>query len=950
MMQPTKAFLFGGFCLVPDQRALLANGEDLNLSARAFDILLVLLERRDRVVLKDELLRLVWPGRVVEEGNLTVYIAGLRKLLGRGVIATFSGRGYRFVAPVDEVSSLPAENVDRQNSARHQEASERSQTNVPAAVSPLIGRDAAIADVRSLLEANRIVTLTGTGGIGKTRLALEVARGLSPDYADGAWIVELGSLAGGEFVPSAISSALRLDIAGRADPLNGMLRALGSKQRRLLVLDSCEHLIAAAASVVETMLGALPGLRVLATSREPLQIEGECQYQLAPLTVPEDGLPSDEVLRYTAVQLFMARANSAHQSFPASDSALQLVATICRRLDGIPLAIELGAAGATVMGLTALADRLDDRLAVLTRGNRSASARHQTLRAALDWSYELLTDVDRAVFRRLSIFAGSFGLDAALSVAAAEGLAPAQMLESVTGLVAKSLVASEMEDVATRYRLLETTRIYAAEKLDLSGEKDQTARRHAEFHCDLFERASVAWQTINADEWLSAYARYLDDVHSALDWACSSGRNAPIGAALTSAAMPLWLELSLIDEGLRRTERAIAALEDFPGRTERQAMLLQAALARLQLYSVTSFKECGDAWANALQLAEALGDTDYQLHVLWGGYAGFMTAGQFHEASNIAHRFREVSNASGRAEQLIGHRMIGNAVSRLGDQVSAREHTELMIENYVLPAGRHHLVMFGGDQLALARGTLARILWLQGYPDRAMSDIKQSVELIDQDLSVLSHRLIAFACPVALWTGNLEEAERYLGFLRDFTAERASEMRSHVDCIAGELRLAYGDAEGALSLLKPAVEALRKTGSVQHLTWQLSVTARALACAGQTVAALTALEEALARCDQSGEGWCRPELLRLEAEMELQAAETAEPAVHQGLNAALVQARQQGARSWELRIATSIARLSVREGHRSKALNILEPVFKGFTEGFGTPDLQAAADLLNDLA
>jgi ATP/maltotriose-dependent transcriptional regulator MalT len=273
-----------------------------------------------------------------------------------------------------------------------------------------------------------------------------------------------------------------------------------------------------------------------------------------------------------------------------------------------------------------------------------------------------------------------------------------------------------------------------------------------------------------------------------------------------------------------------------------------------------------------------------------------------------------------------------------------------MVANYVPPAGRHHSVMFGGDQLALARGTLARILWLQGFPDRAMREMSESVELIDEDLSVLSHRLITFACPVALWTGNLKEAERYSGVLGEFTAERASEMRSHADCIAGELRLAYGDAEGALSLLKPAVTALRQTGAVQHLTWQLSVMARALACTGQTAEALAALNEALARCERSGEGWCRPELFRLRTEMELHGAAGAPPTAERQLGAALVQARRQGARSWELRIATSLARLHFRQGHKGKALNVLEPVFKEFTEGFGTSDLQGAATLLTELA
>jgi predicted ATPase len=701
------------------------------------------------------------------------------------------------------------------------------------------------------------------------------------------------------------------------------------------------------AKIVETLIRASRDLRVLATSREPLRVEGESQYRLASLTIPTSVVQhSPGLLHYSAVQLFVSRATAARQDFTPDEEGLKRVATICKRLDGIPLAIELAATGAATLGLKELADRLDDRFSVLTDGHRTAMPRHQTLRATLDWSYELLTETDKGVLRRLSIFAGVFTLDAALRVAATEEVAPPHVLNSIMRLVAKSLVATEQESVETRYRLLETTRAYAFEKLSIDAERDVTARRHAEYHRDLFEHASVTWRPDNTAEWLSAYASRIEDVHAALDWAASPGKDATIGAMLAATAVPLWMELSLIDEGLRRTEKAVAALEAHSAKTKRHSMVLYAALARLQLYSVASFEACGEAWAKALRIAEELGDTGYRLHILWGAYAGFMAGGQFREAFKTASNFRNAASARGCAEELIGHRMMGNAMSRLGDQVTARWHTERMLRGYEAPAEKSHSVMFGGKQRSLARATLARILWLQGYPDQAVREMKESCELIGQDSSVLSHKLITFACPIALWVGDLPEAERYSAVLSELSAERASEMRDHADCIAGEILLARGHAEAALSLLTPAIASLRRRGAVQHLTWQLSVMARALACMGQTSPALAVLQEAIFRCKRIGEGWCRPELHRVKAEIILQSANEPSKAIERQLSAALVIARRQGARSWELRIATSLARFRLAQGRKHDALGVLKPVYDAFTEGFATADLQKAQALL----
>jgi DNA-binding winged helix-turn-helix (wHTH) protein len=332
-------FLFGRHRLIPDRRALIVDGREIPVRSRPFDILVTLVERRDRVVSKDELLEQVWPGRIVEEGNLTVHIAGLRKLLGSGIIATMPGRGYRFVAPVREVPSLasprtPAEPAGLEP-ARNQ--SKEPPTNLPASVSRLIGRDAALEEVTSMLDAHRLVTLIGPGGIGKTRLALEVARHLAPQCSDGVWLVDLGPLSDGAFVLSAVASALGINASKRGAMLDRIATALRSRVL-LLVLDNCEHLLGPSATMAETVAQAGVGLRVLATSREPLKVEGEWLYHVPPLTIPrEDERDTEEILNHSAVELFMSRTAAAEPRFRDSGANVEVVGSICRHLDGIPL-------------------------------------------------------------------------------------------------------------------------------------------------------------------------------------------------------------------------------------------------------------------------------------------------------------------------------------------------------------------------------------------------------------------------------------------------------------------------------------------------------------------------------------------------------------------------------------------------------------------------------------
>jgi predicted ATPase len=414
-------------------------------------------------------------------------------------------------------------------------------TNTPKPVSELIGREEELSEILNLVTTHRLVTLTGAGGIGKTTLALALACELRPHFADGVWLAEFSALADPGLVPATVAAAIGLELSGGEASAQRVAQALADRPL-LLVLDTCEHVIDAAASMAEAVLRAGSAVQVIATSREPLRAGGEWLYPVPPLAVPAvDAAADDDPLRYAAVRLFIERARAAQPHFVPDRRLAALIAAICRRLDGVPLAIELAAARASAVGIEALAARLDDRFRVLTGGRRTALPRHQTLRATLDWSYELLPEPERVILRRLGVFAGPFTLEAAAAVAAGPELAAADVIEGLLGLVAKSLVVAEGEGAVARYRLLDTTRAYALEKLEKSGERDQQARRHADYFRNLFKRAEGEWERRPVAEWLGDYAWRIDNLRAVLDWAfspngdASDGRSGSLMDALVAA-------------------------------------------------------------------------------------------------------------------------------------------------------------------------------------------------------------------------------------------------------------------------------------------------------------------------------------------------------------------------------------------------------------------------------
>ena len=479
--RPALVYSFGRLEVDLGRRELRRSGAAVVIGGRALEILDILLQSRGELVTKDELMRRVWPGALVEENTLEVHISTLRKALGsdRGVLKTSYTRGYRLAGEWRVAQSGGSTDATPMWPAR------RVRNNLPISGSRMIGRDHDVRELCDLLFTHRTVTLTGLGGIGKTRLAMDVAVGLANGFEGDIWLVEFASLSDPGLVPSEVANVLGRRANGDRPSADDVARCIGD-ERMLLILDNCEHVIEAAAALTDTIMRLCPGVTIMATSREALRIDGERVYHVPSLDVPLQGMtrPGD-MLECSSAQLFIARARALVPDFAPPPADMLAIAEICWHLDGIPLAIEFAAARAATIGVARVAAGLADRFLLLTIGLRPALPRQQTLRATLDWSYDLLNGEEAATLRRLGVFAGGFSLDAAVAVA---GDLPRQVVvDCVTNLVSKSLVIA-LPDGVPQYRLFETMRFYALEKLCLSDEHAQTTRRQEEHHLALSAR------------------------------------------------------------------------------------------------------------------------------------------------------------------------------------------------------------------------------------------------------------------------------------------------------------------------------------------------------------------------------------------------------------------------------------------------------------------------------
>jgi predicted ATPase/DNA-binding winged helix-turn-helix (wHTH) protein len=958
-MEPTSGnssgLAFGRFLLLPHRRELLAGSQPVRLGGRAFDLLTALVEARGAVLGKDALMARVWPGQIVEENALQSQISSLRAAFGadRDLIRTVAGRGYQFTGEIRAVSTDPDEHVGTTGTERAEGGVAR--TNLPEPLSELIGRREVLAEILSFVAAHRLVTLAGAGGIGKTRLALAAARQLLPKFADGVWLIELSPLTDPALVPNTVAAAVGLEVGGGELTAERLAHALAGREL-LLVFDTCEHVLTAAAPLAEAVLRSGRSVWLLATSREPLQVEGEWIYPVPPLAVPpEHAEGEDELLHYGAVRLFSERARAANPRFALDRRLAPRIAAICRQLDGMPLAIEMAAARTSALPVDEIAARLNDRFSLLTARRRISMPRHQTLRATLDWSHDLLAEHERVVLRRLAVFAGPFSLDATGAVVAnPPDLAEWKVVEALSSLVAKSLVVADVANRGMPFRLLDTTRAYAREKLVESGERVTLARRHAEYYRALFERAEAEWETRATKDWLGDYAPQIDNLRAALDWAFSPEGHPLLGAALTVAAAPLWAQLSLLVECRIRVEQALTALAAEPNCDAEREMKLHAALGASLILTRPSAPEARTALTRALQLAEAANDYEYRLRSLYGLWFAHVNSGQHRPALELAHRFHELA-ATGpdTNDRLMGERMIGTTLHFLGDQIGARRHTERVLREYVRSDRRSDFIRFPFGLIVGACVYLAKILWLVGFPDQAVRTAERAIEEARavNHTNQLCHALAAAAALVARLIGDLDAAERYAGVLLDYSSRHGLALwyalaRTH----QGLLAIQRGDIDRGSQLLRASLNEAGDVRFLERLVAFLDTRAEVLAHEGRKHAALDAVSETIEELERTEERWLVPELLRIKGEFLLSQGGSGDAAGAENcFRQALDLARRQGAQSWELRAATSLARMLDAQGRPADALTVLQPVYDRFTEGFDTADLRAARELLDAL-
>lgn len=689
---------FGHFELHPAERLLRIRGEPVALGSRAFDLLLALAQRCERLVTKQELLDLVWPGLVVEEHNVATQISTLRKLLGPGVITTLPGYGYRLTvvrrAAPDQRTAAP-------------DAPRRLRHNLPDPRTHFVGREAALAELARLLPSTRLLTLTGIGGCGKTRLALRFAQQQLEAFADGVWFVDLAPLQDGERVAAACAEVLGLREQGDMPLLRRLLERLAAR-RMLLVLDNCEHVVDAVAALVEALLDGSSATTVLATSREGLGVSGEQIYAVRSLSLPAT-TDLQAVRDAESVRVFVDRARLVLPDFEVDTHNAAALAEICRRLDGIALAIELAAARVTVLSVADIAARLDDRFRLLTGGHR-ALPRHQTLHAAMQWSYELLAPPEQRLLRQVSVFAGGWTLQAAADVAQIAD--EYEVLALLSALHDKSLldVDRELSGGRPRYRMLETVRQYALDRLNECAEAQAARGRHVAHCLAMAEQADLHVRGPEQDSWMGRFKQEHENLVAALAWCCEGPLDPQLGLRLAAASGYYW-GWNSVELGYRLVRAALAhdaAAADTPARESCLLVLARLATFRGRYEESLVFAQQALLTARRravpVPLARALGAVSSALKTL----------GHIDEGSQLHEEAIELAREAGD----------GVLLFTLLNNIAGAEHQEGQLEaaerdyREALSLAQQHAGRVGK---VVVLDNLVRVLVARGKPDEARS-------------------------------------------------------------------------------------------------------------------------------------------------------------------------------------------------------------------------------------
>ncbi|MGX1349543.1 putative ATPase/DNA-binding winged helix-turn-helix (wHTH) protein [Bradyrhizobium elkanii] len=903
---------FGRYRIFPRLRLLLRDGLKVDLGTRAFDVLWVLVQASGELVSKDQLIETVWSGVVVEENNLQAQMSAIRRALGpdRGMVRTEFGLGYRLAADRYDAAGS---NAERSHNGRSHLPS------LPLPLTSLLGRATDLHEIERMYDKSRLVTISGAGGVGKTRVALELGRRMAPQFQNGVCLAEMAKISEDKLVGPTLAGALQIPSSDidRADRIETTL----SGHHLLLIVDNCEHIAGPIAHTVEMILRHGPSVKVLITSQEPLGIEGEQVYRLAPLAVPPVGTRDlDTAMAYPAFELFAERSAANAQ---ALELDVEAASTICQRLDGLPLALELAGARVATLGVQGVLAGLVDRFNLLTAGRRTALSRHRTLRATVDWSYHLLSADEQRLLRRLALFGSSFDSQAARAVAAPESDDPWFCLDLLGSLVGKSLLLLDLGRPAPRYRFLESIRFYALEKLAQSGDVETTAERHAHYFLDIGRRASDDWKTLPTHEWRATYADAIDDLRAALDWSFSTKGDLRTGISMLASTTPFWIQLSLHDECRRRITQAL----DHRTSTldPEDEMMLSAALGTALSWAIGPALETGAAWHKALEFARKLDASEIELQGRYGLWLYNLRSGHYDTALEHAEELLQLSSKLHDLEaRAVGQRISGVAQHFLGNHDRARELIENSLRWFDVNRPQQAF-RFGLDQRVAGLAFLSRLIWVQGFADEAKQMARAAVvEARELDhANTICCALAEGWCTVHALDGDIDAVRGELAGLQHIAREHGLGFWStYGDLFAlwAQMRSDGHVSTARLAAAMAAIERLKFDPEYSVLFSDIVLAAHREMLDLSTLPSISA--RFLTRHDETV-SWGEPEFQRVAAHLE-----SSQDATLARLRVALGVSRRQKAKAWTMRITIDLAAILADRGEQDEARAALAAVLE----------------------
>jgi predicted ATPase/DNA-binding winged helix-turn-helix (wHTH) protein len=924
----------GPYVLSTTQRTLTIDDRAVHVGDRAFDILCVLAERPGEVIPKRQLLERIWPQTIVDEGSLRVQINLLRKALdpttqvqilnvvGRGYVLSVVGRSV-----IPELNEAPRPH------------------NLPARRTRLIGRDALVADLVSEARGSRLLTLVGPGGVGKTSVALAVADDIAGQF-DQIIFVDFSSV--DEPIKALLSVTMALNLPADAGDAPAAILAQLSRGSSLLLLDNCEHVVEEVARLADVLLSSGARVRILATSREPLNIASERIRRVEPLETPPVGALAtiSDALLFPAVQLFVERAADT-SDFVFVDDDTSAVAEICRSLDGLPLAIELAAGWVRALPPRTLARQLAQQPLLALQGRRTAQARHRTIEAMLDWSYDSLSPRQQLLFASLSAFRGGFSIEQALALASSP-LREATL--DLADLVSKSLVDVSREGGEARYRLLLLPRAYAEARLRESERQGDIRWRHAQIVLEASRTIGSQWWDEPRQEWLPRAARLVDDLRAAVDWALDEPRVATLAGELAHEAAAIWFRLSPQLEGPSYIEAALEKLSRTPEPPLGLVVKLKIEHAVLQAYTRALSEKTLAALAELDHDVRATNDSVIlRLHA-WASWFACISFGDYTAALRFTHTFERLGTAD-EGDAITALHMVSSCCFFLGDLAHAQEGFERLVRRLEGGARRFRGTPFQFDPLASVYRHLGLLRWLRGDPQGALDAADQAVTIAENALhSMTAGPCLMVLAAVGLLCGDYDRAEAALDRHQALPVVGGLH-RDIVDGLWGAL-IGPVDPQAAVPYLGRCLEGEGLIyfcfGSFSPLLGRMC---EYFGDAGDPERGLRYLEKVLEQqLGSQPSEFTLPELRRAKAALlQMQALPGWREQTDTLLAEGLEQAHAQGSVAWELRIRTDQARLWASDGLRDKATEALQEVISRHPAAPITADRGAAEHLFSEI-